>query len=166
MLGGRSSEQWIAQYASSHTHPVNRLCHSLGIPLIVVSLALAVAAVFYHPLWMLAAGLFVFGWLLQFIGHAFERKQPEFFHGGRPLVVGQDARQSVRNSWNPLCECDNSLSFATLLLEAASGAGHHDGFLIFPNCINPQILRPDLSRVARDATFLIWHRAAGTRPAR
>ena len=25
MLGGRTSEQWIAQYASSHTHPVNRL---------------------------------------------------------------------------------------------------------------------------------------------
>jgi uncharacterized membrane protein YGL010W len=88
MLGGRSSEQWIAQYASSHTHPVNRLCHSLGIPLIVVSLALAVAAVFYHPLWMLAAGLFVFGWLLQFIGHAFERKQPEFFHDWRFLLVG------------------------------------------------------------------------------
>ena len=48
--------------------PVNRFCHSLGIPLIVASLALAVVAIFYHPLWMLAAGLFVFGWLLQFIG--------------------------------------------------------------------------------------------------
>jgi uncharacterized membrane protein YGL010W len=88
MLGRRTSEQWIAQYASSHTHPVNRFCHSLGIPLIVVSLALAVAAIFYHPLWMLAAGLFVFGWLLQFIGHAFERKQPEFFHDWRFLLVG------------------------------------------------------------------------------
>ena len=36
-------------------HPVNRFCHSLGIPLIVVSLAFGVAAIFYHPLWMLAA---------------------------------------------------------------------------------------------------------------
>jgi uncharacterized membrane protein YGL010W len=62
MLGGRNSEQWIAQYASSHTHPVNRFCHSLGIPLIVLSLALAVATVFYRPLWILAAGLFSF-WL-------------------------------------------------------------------------------------------------------
>jgi hypothetical protein len=61
MLGGRTSEQWIAQYASSHTHPVNRLCHSLGIPLIVLSLALAVGAIFYHRLWMLAAGLFILG---------------------------------------------------------------------------------------------------------
>ena len=88
MLGGRSSEQWIAQYASSHTHPVNRFCHSLGIPLIVVSLALAVAAIFFHPLWMFAAGLFVFGWLLQFIGHAFEHKEPEFFQDWRFLLVG------------------------------------------------------------------------------
>ncbi|MGZ4878147.1 MAG: Mpo1-like protein [Candidatus Angelobacter sp.] len=88
MLGGRTSEKWIAQYASSHTHPVNRFCHSLGIPLIVLSLALAVAAIFYHPLWMFAAGLFVFGWLLQFIGHAFEHKEPEFFHDWRFLLVG------------------------------------------------------------------------------
>ena len=61
---------------------------ALGIPLIVVSLALGVAAIFYHPLWMLAAGLFVFGWLLQFIGHAFEHKEPEFFHDWRFLLVG------------------------------------------------------------------------------
>ena len=54
----------------------------------LVSLALGVAAIFYHPLWMLAAGLFVFGWLLQFIGHAFEHKEPEFFHDWRFLLVG------------------------------------------------------------------------------
>jgi uncharacterized membrane protein YGL010W len=88
MLGGRSNEQWVAQYASSHTHPVNRVCHSVGIPMIVVSLALAVAAIFFHPLWMFAAGLFVFGWLLQFIGHAFEHKEPEFFRDWRFLLVG------------------------------------------------------------------------------
>jgi hypothetical protein len=31
--GGRTSEQWIAQYSTSHQHPVNRFCHTLGIPL-------------------------------------------------------------------------------------------------------------------------------------
>jgi uncharacterized membrane protein YGL010W len=31
---GRTSEQWIAQYAASHQHPINRFCHTLGIPLI------------------------------------------------------------------------------------------------------------------------------------
>jgi uncharacterized membrane protein YGL010W len=88
MLGGRTSAQWIAQYAGSHTHPVNRLCHSFGIPLIVLSLAVFVAAIFVHSLWIYAAALFVFGWILQFIGHAFEGKQPEFFHDWRFLLVG------------------------------------------------------------------------------
>src|ERR1051326_3629691 len=88
MLGGRTNEQWIAQYASSHQHPVNRACHSLGIPLIVISLALFVASIFFHPLWLYAAGTFVFGWILQFIGHAFEHKEPEFFHDWRFLLLG------------------------------------------------------------------------------
>jgi uncharacterized membrane protein YGL010W len=61
MLGGRTNEQWIAQYASTHTHSVNRICHTLGIPLIVLSLALAVAGIFYHPLWIYAGSLFVLG---------------------------------------------------------------------------------------------------------
>lgn len=88
MLGGRTNEQWISQYAGSHMHPVNRACHSFGIPMIVVSLALGLAAVLFHWLWVYAAGLFVVGWILQFVGHAFERKEPEFFHDWRFLLVG------------------------------------------------------------------------------
>lgn len=88
MLGGRTNEQWIAQYAGSHTHPVNRACHSFGIPMIVVSLALGLATIFVHWLWIYALGLFVLGWTLQFIGHAFEHKEPEFFHDWRFLLVG------------------------------------------------------------------------------
>ena len=88
MLGGRTSEQWIAQYATSHQHPVNRMCHTFGIPTIVISLALFVGGIAYHPLWKVALGLFLFGWVLQFIGHAFERKEPEFFHDWRFLFVG------------------------------------------------------------------------------
>jgi uncharacterized membrane protein YGL010W len=88
MLGGKTSEQWIAQYARSHQHPVNRACHTFGIPTIVLSLALFVGAIFSHPLWKAALGLFLFGWFLQFIGHAFERKEPEFFHDWRFLFVG------------------------------------------------------------------------------
>jgi uncharacterized membrane protein YGL010W len=88
MLGGRSNEQWITQYASSHQNPVNRICHTLGIPLIVVSLGVGIAAIFFHPLWIYAAGLFVVGWILQFLGHAFEGKPPEFFSDWRFLLVG------------------------------------------------------------------------------
>jgi uncharacterized membrane protein YGL010W len=88
MLGNKTSEQWIAQYASSHQHPVNRLCHTFGIPTIIVSLMLFIASIFSRPLWPWALGLFLLGWVLQFVGHAFERKLPEFFHDWRFLFVG------------------------------------------------------------------------------
>jgi uncharacterized membrane protein YGL010W len=88
MLGNRTSAEWIAQYATSHQHPVNRLCHSFGIPLILVSVAVAVASIFVHRLWIAALALFLIGWIFQFIGHAFEGKPPEFFHDWRFLFVG------------------------------------------------------------------------------
>ena len=37
-LGNRSWEEWIEQYGQSHQHPVNRFCHTIGIPMIVVSI--------------------------------------------------------------------------------------------------------------------------------
>ena len=88
MLGNRPMSDWIARYATSHQHPVNRFCHTIGIPLIVVSLLLFVAALFWHGLWPFALALFVIGWVFQFIGHAVEGKPPEFFHDWRFLFVG------------------------------------------------------------------------------
>jgi uncharacterized membrane protein YGL010W len=67
---------------------VNRLCHTLGIPTILVSLAFFLIGFLYHKLWWIALALFVSGWILQFIGHAFERKPPEFFSDWRFLFVG------------------------------------------------------------------------------
>src|ERR1700733_8645279 len=86
--GGRTNEQWIAQYGSSHQHPANRLCHTLGIPTILLSLPLFIASIFVHSLWIYGLALFLIGWLFQFIGHAFEGKPPEFFHDWRFLFVG------------------------------------------------------------------------------
>ena len=83
MLGNKTSDEWIAQYATSHQHPVNRACHTVGIPLIVGSIALGVAG-----FWRTALGLFVLGWVFQFVGHAFEGKPPEFFRDWRFLLVG------------------------------------------------------------------------------
>jgi uncharacterized membrane protein YGL010W len=93
MLGNRTGEQWVAQYSTSHQHPVNRLCHTLGIPLILISIAVLLASIFVHHLWgiqiwIIALALFVLGWVFQFIGHAFEGKPPEFFHDWRFLFVG------------------------------------------------------------------------------
>ena len=88
MLGNRTNQQWIAQYASSHQHPVNRTCHTLGIPTILLSVPLFLVSIFFHRLWPYALALFVLGWIFQFIGHAFEGKPPEFFGDWRFLFVG------------------------------------------------------------------------------
>jgi uncharacterized membrane protein YGL010W len=88
MLGGRSWEEWIAEYGQSHQHPVNRLCHTLGIPLIVVSLPLFLVVLLVPGFWPVPVALFIVGWIFQFVGHAFERKPPEFLHDWRFLFVG------------------------------------------------------------------------------
>jgi uncharacterized membrane protein YGL010W len=88
MMGKRSWEEWIAQYAASHQHPVNRACHTLGIPMIAVSLLLVPFAFWRPGSWWVPAALFIVGWLVQFVGHAFERKPPEFFKDWRFLFVG------------------------------------------------------------------------------
>lgn len=88
MLGGKSWDEWIAQYSLSHQHPINRVCHTIGIPLIAVSLPLFLVAIAVPGGWPIPLGLFVVGWLFQFAGHAVEGKPPEFFKDWRFLFVG------------------------------------------------------------------------------
>jgi uncharacterized membrane protein YGL010W len=88
VLGNRSMSDWIARYAQSHHNSINRFCHTIGIPLIALSVVGFVASPFVHGLWKLALGVFVVGWIFQFVGHAFEGKPPEFFHDWRFLLVG------------------------------------------------------------------------------
>jgi uncharacterized membrane protein YGL010W len=84
MLGNRSWKDWIREYSAGHQNPVNRFFHTIGIPLIVVSLLLFIVAIFAHG----ALFLFGAGWLFQFVGHWFEGKPPEFFKDWRFLLVG------------------------------------------------------------------------------
>ena len=88
LLGNRPMSEWVAQYGQSHTHPLNRLCHTFGIPSIVISLLLFVAAIFVEGLWPLPTALFVVGWTFQVVGHYIEGKPPEFLHDWRFLLVG------------------------------------------------------------------------------
>jgi uncharacterized membrane protein YGL010W len=87
-LGNRPMSEWVARYAESHQHPANRFCHTFGIPMIVLSLPLFVAAVFVDGLWPVPTALFVVGWTFQFVGHYIEGKPPEFLHDWRFLLVG------------------------------------------------------------------------------
>ena len=88
MFFGRSWTEWIAQYSTSHQNPVNRVCHTIGIPVILLSLVLLPAAIFVSGLWRVSLVLFIAGWIFQFLGHVFEGKPPEFFHDWRFLFVG------------------------------------------------------------------------------
>jgi uncharacterized membrane protein YGL010W len=72
----------ITNYKSKHQHPLNRLSHSIGIPLIV----LALPVFFFNWRWGMA--MFVVGWILQFVGHAIEGNQPAFFKNPIYLLVG------------------------------------------------------------------------------
>ncbi len=88
MLGNRPMSEWVAQYTQSHQHPINRFCHTIGIPLIALSVPLFVVAVFVRGFWPVPVALFVAGWTFQFVGHGFEGKPPEFLKDWRFLFVG------------------------------------------------------------------------------
>ena len=76
------AEDLVSNYRAKHQHPVNRLLHTIGIPTIVISYPLF----FFN--WRLALGLFILGWVLQFVGHAIEGNQPAFFKNPVYLFVG------------------------------------------------------------------------------
>lgn len=99
MMGGKSWDEWIREYSHSHQNPVNRVCHTLGIPMIALSIILFIVALVWRVasaahahtwgvVWPIALVLFVVGWIFQFVGHAVEGKPPEFFHDWRFLFVG------------------------------------------------------------------------------
>ena len=88
MLAGKSWDEWIARYAQSHQHPVNRACHTIGIPMIVASLPLLLLGMVAPVFWIVAVTLFVIGWIFQFVGHWYEGKPPEFLSDWRFLFVG------------------------------------------------------------------------------
>jgi uncharacterized membrane protein YGL010W len=72
----------VENYKKVHRHPVNQVTHVIGIPLIVISLPL------FFFRWKIALALFGIGWILQFVGHAFEGKAPAFFQNPTYLFIG------------------------------------------------------------------------------
>ena len=76
------SESFIENYKAKHQHPLNKLTHSIGIPMIVISLPL------FFFRWRWALGLFIVGWILQIIGHVIEGNRPAFLRNPVYLLVG------------------------------------------------------------------------------
>lgn len=87
-MGGKTWEEWIAEYSESHQNKINQLTHTFGIPMIALSIFLIIPSIFITGLWKIAVWLFIIGWVLQFIGHYFEGKPPEFLKDWRFLFVG------------------------------------------------------------------------------
>lgn len=88
LLGGKPMSEWIEQYGHSHQHRINQLCHTIGIPMIALSVLLVPVAFLREGFWIVPATMFVSGWVFQFIGHAVEGQPPEFFKDWRFLFVG------------------------------------------------------------------------------
>ncbi len=88
VMGRTSWDSWLSDYAESHQHPVNRFCHTIGVPTVATSVVLGLASFVAPPLLVPAAWLFVVGWAFQLVGHAFEGKPPEFLKDWRFLFVG------------------------------------------------------------------------------
>ncbi|MBK3873352.1 Mpo1 family 2-hydroxy fatty acid dioxygenase [Stutzerimonas frequens] len=112
----KSLTDHLAQYAAYHRDPRNLLSHFIGIPLIVLAVAVLLsrpaiewggfwlspaalvslaAAVFYlrldwrYGLLMSAGvGMFVLGWIIQFVGHYFEGSKPAFVDDLTGLIIG------------------------------------------------------------------------------
>ena len=82
------SGDWLSRYNESHRHPVNRACHVVGIPMIILGVLLGLGVLVYRPLWPVPLALFIGGWVLQFIGHAIEGKPPAFLSDWRFLFTG------------------------------------------------------------------------------
>jgi uncharacterized membrane protein YGL010W len=67
------ADSFIENYKAQHRHPLNKLCHAIGIPMITIAWPLF----FFNWRWALV--LFVAGWVFQFVGHAIEGNRPAFF---------------------------------------------------------------------------------------
>lgn len=72
------------KYDQDHQDPRNQFCHKVGIPMIAASFPVG-ATVVGLPL---AATMFTVGWGFQFVGHAYEGKQPTFVSDKRGLLAG------------------------------------------------------------------------------
>lgn len=72
---------FLENYKLNHQHPVNRAIHTVGVPLIVLAMPILI---FNRKIGL---GLWVFGWIIQFIGHAIEGSSPAILSKGASPVA-------------------------------------------------------------------------------
>ena len=87
-MGGKSWDDWIEEYSESHQNKINQITHKIGIPLIASSILSLPLVFVIDRFWLVSLGMFLLGWIFQFVGHHFEGKPPEFLKDYRFLFVG------------------------------------------------------------------------------
>jgi uncharacterized membrane protein YGL010W len=78
-----SLSEYMARYDHEHTNRWNKVCHGIGIPLVIAGLILLILLS-----WRIGLALFVLGWILLFGGHRIEGNKPAFFQGVVYFLVG------------------------------------------------------------------------------
>jgi uncharacterized membrane protein YGL010W len=82
----------LEKYEQTHQHPINRVLHAVGIPLIVVCALAAVSP--WRPFGLSRELSFIgfgAGWVLLFVGH--------FIEGNRPLVLSNSSAVVTAPMW-------------------------------------------------------------------
>jgi len=69
----------FAYYLCEHRHPLNRLTHMFGVPILVISGVWALAA----PSWRVFVVGWTIGWAIQILGHRIEGNRPALLR--RPI---------------------------------------------------------------------------------
>ncbi|MBK6315977.1 MAG: DUF962 domain-containing protein [Blastocatellia bacterium] len=87
-LGGVAIDlAWVMILAVSIFYIRLHVALGIAMTLVLAAFHLLGARVLGANVWI-AVGLFVVGWALQFVGHAFEGKRPAFMRNGVHLLVG------------------------------------------------------------------------------
>lgn len=86
--------EYMSRYDHEHHHPLNKVLHGIGIPMILAGLVLLFLA------WPWGLALFAVGWVLLFAGHKIEGNNPAFFQGPiyflvGPLWVAKELKEAV-----------------------------------------------------------------------
>jgi len=78
---------WTRQYAyylNEHRHPMNRMTHLFGIPIIIVTLIIGI----YRKDWRIIAGGQIVGWAFQLVGHRIEGNKPALLKNPISFLMG------------------------------------------------------------------------------
>jgi uncharacterized membrane protein YGL010W len=78
----KTYSEYMAQYALEHTKRGTKLTHMVGIPLVALSVPVAIMD------WRAAIAMFVVGWIFQLVGHRIEGNRPAFLSDPLYLLVG------------------------------------------------------------------------------